>query len=149
MSHWVNLSFSQKPCGCEGFFTAKHVPWVPRKLCQWQGLEVSGPEHSPRPGFPVTFWSSDNTNSRDGLKRELLGCDSRWPAEQHFTTVLWHVTWGVPLSDPKTLMGALPFVKQINYATKDCHIREACWHNWDFNLHFALYLFKRVKKRSR
>lgn len=109
-------------------------------------LEISGPEHSPHPCFPVTFWSSDNTNSRNQLKRELPCHDSRWPTGWHFTTVLWHVTGGVPLSDPKILMGALPFVKQINYSTRDCHILEAYWHNWDFNLHFALYLFKRVKR---
>lgn len=108
-------------------------------------VEFSGPGYSLHPGFPVTFWSNDNTNSSN---QESKGNCSVWPSKQDFTTVLWHVTrfWGVPGSAPKILRRDLPFVKQINYTTKYCHILEAYWHNGNFNPHFALYFCTGVKR---
>lgn len=50
--------------------------------------------------------------------------------------------WGVSVLAPKILRRALPFVKQISYTTKHCHILETCWHNGNFNPHFALHFCK-------
>lgn len=63
----------------------------------------------------------------------------------HHSPVTCDWTWGVPTSDPKILRGALPFVEQMTYTTKDCHIIEACWHNWDFNPPLCLVFVQRAK----
>lgn len=148
MSHQINLSFSQNPCGCGGFFRAKHVPWVPRNLYYSREEEFSGPEYLSHPGFPVTLWNSDNTNSRNPGGQEgiaLLWFPVTHRAWFHHNPVTCDWVWGVPMSAPKTLRRALPFVKQINCTTKYCHILEAYWHNGNFNPHFALCFSQRVK----
>lgn len=144
MSHWINLSFSEKPCGYEGFFTAKHVPRVPRQLCQWRGLGLqwSWTFIPPRLScYLLEQWQYQlQKPTQEGIA--LLWFPGTHSAAFHLSSVTCDWAWGVPVSDPKILRGALPFVKQMNYTTKDCHILEAYWHNWDFNPHFALHLFK-------
>lgn len=62
----------------------------------------------------------------------------------HHSPVTCDWAWGVPASDPKILRGALPFVEQMTYTTKDCHIIEGCWHNWDFNPQLCLVFVQRA-----
>lgn len=48
------------------------MPCVPWNLSYGREEEFSGSEYSSHPGFPVTLWNSDNTNSRDPGSRGTL-----------------------------------------------------------------------------
>lgn len=151
MSHQINLSFSQKPCGCGGFFKAKHVPWV-HGISPMAGrrnsvvLNIHPTQAFLLPCGTVTIPTLE-TRGQEGIS--LLWFPVTPRAGFHHNPVACDWVWGVPVSAPKTLRRALPFVKQINCTTKYCHILEAYWHNGNCNPHVGLYFSKRVKKRPR
>lgn len=133
---------------CGGFFRAKHGPWIPRKLCQWQRhRECSGRAYSlhcqvwafPLPSGAVTMPALE-ARGQEGIA--LLWFPVTQRTVFRHSPVTCDEVWGVSVLAPKILRRALPFVKQISYTTKHCHILETCWHNGNFNPHFALHFCK-------
>ena len=129
---------------CGDVFRAKHVPWIPRKLCQWQRhRECRGRAYA----LYCQVWDfllpSGAVTIPTLEARGQEGITLLWEQRTifHHSPMTCDKVWGVSELAPKILRRALPFVKQISYTTKHCHILETCWHNGNFNPHFALHFF--------
>lgn len=75
--HRINLSPEQNMC-----------LEVPGTSVSGRGAEFSGHEYPFHPGFPVSFWSSDNTNLRNQGSGGNHCRDSQGTTAQDFATVL-------------------------------------------------------------